>query len=267
MNIFRPCIDLVNGNPKRLEGGNIQHGDDGKVIEKVGSYPRPAWYYVSRYQEYQLYGGHICMLSRGEAREMFDRPVALEALRLWRGGMQIAGGINPTNAREYLNAGAAKVVVTSFVFSGGEINFKNLEELLRVVNPEELVLDLSSRPINGKYIVHTDSWQKPTTEEIREAMRILSPFCSEFLVHAVNKDGTCTGIDKDLIRILADYSPIPVVYASGANSLDDLDYVAEVGKGRMGLTIGKALDMFGGHLRYKDVVRRGRELAEKYKQN
>jgi len=88
-----------------------------------------------------------------------------------------------------------------------------------------------------------------------ETLRDLSKSCAEFLVHAVDVEGLCRGIDGELVEKLAEWSPIPVTYAGGASSLADLEETTRLGKGRVDLTIGSALDIFGGSgVKYTDVV-------------
>jgi phosphoribosylformimino-5-aminoimidazole carboxamide ribotide isomerase len=127
---------------------------------------------------------------------------------------------------------------------------------LLVKDPDRLVLDLSCRKRDGRYWVVTDRWQKFTDLEVDSATcSRLAGFCSEFLVHAVDVEGLCRGIDVDLVRDLAAWSPIPATYAGGAHTIEDLRTVHEVGAGRIGLTIGSALDIFGGTgVRYADCV-------------
>ena len=107
----------------------------------------------------------------------------------------------------------------------------------------------------------TDLWQKPTELTItRETLERLSAFCAEFLIHAVDVEGLCRGIDRELVEKLGQWSPIPTTYAGGATSLADLEEVTRLGKGRIDLTIGSALDIFGGSgVRYEDVVAFNRE--------
>ena len=171
--------------------------------------------------------------------------------------MQIGGGINADNAGAWLNAGADKVIVTSFVFSGGEFHRASLDALLRAVGKQNLVLDLSCRKCpDGVYRVVTDRWRNFTTLEINAAtLEMLAASCSEFLIHAVDVEGLCAGIDEQLLALLSGYSPIDCVYAGGVASLSDVDTIERAG---LSYTIGSALDIFGGKIRYDEVVARSR---------
>ena len=197
------------------------------------------------------------MLGRDER----NKKAAMEALKVYPGGMQVGGGINPSNAKEYLKCGASHVIVTSYVFKDGHIDFERLKALTNAVGKNQLVLDLSCRrrkdaKDDEKYYVVTDRWQKYTDFAVtKENLTLLATYCDEFLVHGVDVEGTKTGIDEDLVVLLGKLSPIPVTYAGGAKDLSDLDRVMRLGQGRVALTIGSALDIFGGKTKYSDVVK------------
>ena len=187
---------------------------------------------------------------------------ANDALAAYPGGLQIGGGVNLTNAQEWLSKGASHVIVTSFVFSGGEINMKNLDALVALVGKNRIVLDLSCRkrpteagaPLDDTYYVVTDRWQTFTNFSVTpESLQALSAYCDEFLVHGVENEGRRCGILDDLVALLAE-SPVPVTYAGGVGGFGDLARVKALGRGRVDLTIGSALDIFGGDLPYADVL-------------
>jgi phosphoribosylformimino-5-aminoimidazole carboxamide ribotide isomerase len=102
----------------------------------------------------------------------------------------------------------------------------------------------------------TDRWQKFTDLKLSpETLSKLAAYCAEFLIHAVDVEGLCRGIDEQLVSNLGEWTPIPTTYAGGANSLRDLETVTTLGHGKIDLTIGSALDIFGGdRIRYADVV-------------
>lgn len=184
-----------------------------------------------------------------------SREAALEALRAYPGGLQVGGGVNSNNAAEYLEAGASHVIVTSYIFEGGELSCERLGDLVQTVGRHKLVLDLSCRKRDGKYFVVTDRWQRFSSLEVNaETLGRLSESADEFLVHGVDVEGMQLGIEDDLVSALGEQSPIPVTYAGGVRSLEDLDRIREVGRGRVEATVGSALDIFGGSLPYRDVV-------------
>jgi len=243
---FRPCIDLHNGKVKQIVGGSL---DDSGALENFVS-DKGAAYYAELYKIDNLHGGHVIMLGPGNEDEVF------RALRAYPGGLQVGGGINPGNAMEYLDAGATHVIVTSYVFAHGKINMDNLEAMKSAVGRERLVLDLSCRFKDGKYFVVTDRWQKFTEYNInRENIARLEEYCDEFLVHAADVEGLKQGIDEQLVSVLAECCSIPVTYAGGVKDLSDVKKVFEKGQGRIDLTIGSALDIFGGSISYRELIK------------
>ena len=246
--MFRPCIDLHEGKVKQIVGGTL--GSAPGLLQTHFVSDRSASWYAELYRRDGLKGGHVIMLGRGNETE------ARAALHAYPGGLQIGGGITAENARSWLNAGASHVVVTSWVFREGRLERERLEELATAIGKDRLVLDLSCRRRGDDYFVVTDRWQKFTELAINpENLRNLAGWCAEFLVHAVDVEGLCRGIDTELVTKLAQWSPIPTTYAGGASSLDDLETVERLGRGRIDLTIGSALDIFGGTgVRYADAV-------------
>ena len=246
--MFRPCIDLHEGKVKQIVGGTL--GGDPRRLQTNFVSDRPAAWYAELYHRDGLQGGHVIML--GPANESAARA----ALQAYPGGLQIGGGVNLDNARGWLEAGASHIVVTSWVFRGGQVDWERLSQLVGAIGKERLVLDLSCRRRGDAYFVVTDRWQKFTDLAVsRESLEKLAAWCAEFLIHAVDVEGQCRGIDQELVSHLGLWSPIPTTYAGGASSLDDLETVTRLGQGRIDLTIGSALDIFGGSgVRYKDAV-------------
>jgi phosphoribosylformimino-5-aminoimidazole carboxamide ribotide isomerase len=246
--MFRPCIDLHEGKVKQIVGGTLGATEDLRtnfISEK------PAAWFAELYRRDGLFGGHVIMLGAGNELE------ARSALQTFPGGLQIGGGINSANARDWLNAGASHVIVTSWVFREGKIDWERLGELVKAIGKDKLVLDLSCRKRGENYFVVTDRWQKFTALVVnQETLEKFSEFCSEFLVHAVDVEGLCKGIDRELVEKLGKWTPIPATYAGGANSISDLETAAKLGQWKVNLTIGSALDIFGGSgVKYEDCVK------------
>jgi phosphoribosylformimino-5-aminoimidazole carboxamide ribotide isomerase len=250
--MFRPCIDLHEGKVKQIVGGTLGAPDNLRtnfVSEK------PSAWFAELYKRDGLFGGHVIMLGAGNEVE------ARSALKTFPGGFQIGGGINSENARGWLDAGASHVIVTSWAFREGKIDWERLGELVKVIGKENLVLDLSCRKRGEDYFVVTDRWQKFTELIVNEeTLKRFSEFCAEFLVHAVDVEGLCKGIDHELVEKLGQWTPIPATYAGGANSISDLETVAKLGRGKINLTIGSALDIFGGGVKYEDCVKFNRGI-------
>lgn len=254
--MFRPCIDLHEGRVKQIVGGSLT-ADPARLRTNFVS-DRPAAWYADLYRRDALRGGHVIMLGPG------NEDAARSALAAFPGGLQIGGGIHLDNARGWLDAGASHVIVTSWVFREGRVDWDRVQALVRAIGRERLVLDLSCRRRGAEYFVVTDRWQKFTEERITEAaLRRLAGVCAEFLIHAVDVEGLCRGIDVELVGNLGRWTPLPTTYAGGARALADLEEVTRLGQGRIDLTIGSALDIFGGSgVRYEDAVAFNRRLSQ-----
>jgi phosphoribosylformimino-5-aminoimidazole carboxamide ribotide isomerase len=253
--MFRPCIDLRNGRVVQIVGGTLT--DSGAGTRTNFESDRPAEWFARRYREDGLMGGHVISLGPG------NESAAHAALGAYPGGLHFGGGVNATNARSWLDAGASHVIVTSWVFREGRLDEERLAELVGIVGPDRLVLDLSCRRRGDDYWVVTDRWQKYTDLKVEPStLERLASSCAEFLVHAVDVEGLCRGIDRELVARLAEATPLPTTYAGGASSMQDLEDVTAIGKGRIDLTIGSALDLFGGHgVRYADCVGFNRRVS------
>lgn len=246
--MFRPCIDLHEGKVKQIVGGTL--GAEGAGLRTNFVASQPAAWFAGIYRADGLKGGHVIMLGPGNEEE------ARSALSAYPGGLQVGGGINAENAVSWLDWGASHVIVTSWVFRDGRIDRQRLDELVRVVGSDRLVLDLSCRKRDGRYFVVTNRFQTFTDVMLGPGVFTeLAGKCAEFLVHAVDVEGLCRGIDEELVKQLAEWSPLPITYAGGVRTMADLETVERLGRGRIDLTIGTALDIFGGTLKYREVVR------------
>lgn len=251
---FRPCIDIHNGKVKQIVGGSLQ--DAGNKAEENFVAEQDAAFFARLYRQEGLKGGHIILLNPPNSEYYEEtRSQALEALSAYPGGLQLGGGITPDTAGEFLEAGASHVIVTSYVFREGKIHYDRLEELSRAVGKERLVLDLSCRKTDLGYMVVTDRWQKMTTEQVdEELLERLSGYCGEFLVHGVDVEGRAQGIETDLVRMLGQWSGRPVTYAGGIHNYQDLVLLKELGNDRLNVTVGSALDLFGGTMEWRKVL-------------
>jgi len=245
--VFRPCIDLHQGQVKQIVGGTL--GDNPDPTTNFVATQGSGWF-AARFRDDQLGGGHVIMLGPG------NEEAARTALDAYPGGMQIGGGITAANATTWLEAGATHVIVTSWLFPDGRLDEHRLDQLVAVVGRERLVIDLSCRRRGDDYLVVTDRWQTFTDVTVDgPTIAGLTDRCAELLVHGVDVEGLSQGIDAELVGRLGSLVTIPTTYAGGARSLDDLDLVERLGRGRLDLTIGSALDLFGGTgVRYADAV-------------
>jgi phosphoribosylformimino-5-aminoimidazole carboxamide ribotide isomerase len=248
MTKFRPCIDLHQGLVKQIVGGTLR--DNSQPAENFVSEKSPAWF-AECFRRDQLSGGHVIMLGRG------NENAAKEALAAWPGGLQVGGGIKATNARAWLDAGASHVIVTSSLFDpNGKFLPHALEEISQSCGAEKLVVDLSCRRSGDGWIVAMNRWQTLTDLAVTHAtLDRLAPYCAEFLIHAADVEGLRAGIDRELVELLGSWGKIPMTYAGGAASMEDLCAIDTASSGSIDITVGSALDLFGGdQLRYEDLV-------------
>ena len=237
MTAFRPCIDLHQGQVKQIVGGSLT--DSGADTNFISSHD--AAYYAQLYREHKLTGGHVIALGPNNQQQV------LQALNAYPNGMQFGGGVNRENASSYLEAGASHIIVTSYLFENGEFSWSRLEAIKAEVGAERLVLDLSCRRTDNGWMIATDRWQTITNTAVdQQTLGELEKHCAEFLVHGADVEGLQAGIDQELVSLLGDCCHLPVTYAGGARSLEDLKLVQTLSQGKVDLTIGSALDIFGG---------------------
>lgn len=251
---FRPCIDIHNGKVKQIVGGSLKDTDNFARENFVSE--KDASYYARLYKENHLYGGHVILLNAKDS-DMYEATCAQAKLALssFPGGLQVGGGITASNAKEFLEAGASHVIVTSYVFHEGKIDFERLNQLKDTVSKEHIVLDLSCRKTDVGYKIVTDRWQNMTDTVLSvETMETLSEYCDEFLIHAVDVEGKNNGIEKEVVQILAGFHKLPITYAGGVHSYDDIQILKEVGQGKIHVTVGSALDLFGGNLSMEKIM-------------
>ena len=248
---FRPCIDLHDGVVKQIVGATLSDSEPNGPQTNFKA-RKPAQWFADLYRRDGLTGGHVIQLGPGNAE------AARAALSQWPGGLQVGGGIDADNACQWLDAGASHVIVTSWVFHDGCIDMDRLTLLNRRVGKSRLVLDLSCRRRENAYLVATNRWQTFTTEAVTHSlMDRLSAYCDEFLIHAVDVEGRCAGIEVDLVDYLGRWQGVPVTYAGGICRQQDIDQIESSGNGNIDFTVGSALDIFGGSgLAYNELARR-----------
>jgi len=249
MTRFRPCIDLHSGTVKQIVGSTLSDSGAGLKTNFVSDHSA-AWY-GDLYRKDDLHGGHVIMLG------VNNEAAAKSALAAYPGGLQLGGGIRPCNAEEYLTAGASHVIVTSYLFEAdGTFSETRLNKMVAAVGSARLVIDLSCKATATGWTVAMNRWQTLTDFHITpEALRHLASHCAEFLIHAVDVEGKCEGIDEALVTFLGQHSPIPMTYAGGIHRMADLHRIQELSAGRVDGTVGSALDLFGGNgVRYVDCL-------------
>ena len=250
---FRPCIDIHNGKVKQIVGVSLLDQGDFAITNFASEYG--AEFYANKYKNDGIRGGHIILLN-AKTSEYYEatKEQAMRALSVYPGGLQIGGGVTAENAKEYIDAGASHVIVTSYVFQDGEVNWGNLEKLVNAVGKKHVVIDLSCRKKDGVYYVVTNRWQTFTNVKIsHEILDKFAEFCDEFLVHGVDVEGKAAGVEIELVKMLSDWNKLPITYAGGIGSMEDLEEFRSISEGKLDFTIGSALDLFGGTICYEIV--------------
>lgn len=252
---FRPCIDIHNGKVKQIVGGSLK--DEGNWAAENFVAEQDAAWFAKTYRQRGCPGGHVILLNPPDsAYYSATKEQALAALRAYPGGLQVGGGVNDRTAGEYLEAGASHVIVTSFVFRDGRVCEENLKKMVSAAGREHLTLDLSCRKRDGRYFIVTDRWQKFTKVELTApVLDWMAGYADEFLIHAVDVEGKASGIEEELVRMLGAWGRLSMTYAGGVGSLEDLRKLKELGRNRLDVTVGSALDLFGGPLKWEEVLR------------
>lgn len=253
---FKPCIDIHNGKVKQIVGGSLL--DTGNLAEENFVSQQDASFYANLYKNNKIKGGHIILLNPADSEYYeSDLKQAQLALNSYPGGLQIGGGITADNAKSFLDMGASHVLVTSYVFKEGKINFDNLNAIVNAVGKDRLVLDLSCRKKDGEYYIVTDRWQKFTEVKVIEStLDLFTNYCDEFMIHAVDVEGKASGIDTELVTMLGNWSKIPITYAGGVGSFEDIDLIKKLGQNKIDVTVGSALDLFGGNMKFEEVLKK-----------
>lgn len=253
---FRPCIDIHNGQVKQIVGSSLRDKGDKATENFVAT--NDASFYARLYKEHNLKGAHVIMLNSKDS-EYYEatKAQALLALSEYKDSLQVGGGIDDKNAKFFIDNGASHVIVTSFAFKDGRIQYENLAALVKAVGKEHIVLDLSAGKKDGEYVIVTDRWQKYSEVNITiNLFTQLSSYCDEFLVHGIDTEGLKKGPDMELIKILSDVSgkiATPITYAGGIANTNHIKMIEELSEGKLNYTIGSALDIFGGSLSFEEV--------------
>ncbi len=244
---FRPCIDLHEGKVKQIVGSTLGHQDK-SVVENFIS-ENDSSYFANMFKSDGLTGGHVIMLGPGNEEATFL------ALQTYPNGLQVGGGITADNAKKFIDAGASHIIVTSYIFHDGQLDMERLKKLNQAVGKKHIVIDLSCRKRDGKWFVVTDKWTKFSDFEVNEtSIPYIEQFCDELLIHAVDVEGKRSGMQEELVKDLAKWTTIPTTYAGGVRSLEDLQKFKDLSNQKLHVTIGSALDIFGGDLSYREVV-------------
>ena len=154
------------------------------------------------------------------------------------------------------------MIVTSWLFDqAGNLLGERLQELVAKVGRQRLVIDLSCRRVNAgagkpEWRVAMNRWQTLTEVPIDFGwLDRLAGYADEFLIHAADFEGLCGGIDAELVELIGSWGKIPVTYAGGVASMSDLEMISQASDGKVDVTVGSALDLFGGHqIAYSELL-------------
>lgn len=255
--MFRPCIDIHNGQVKQIVGGSLRDAGDQASENYVSELS--AADFAKMYNDDGLTGGHIILLN-GKDSPFYEatREQAFAALRAYPGGLQVGGGVNDGNAMDYIHAGAGHVIVTSYIFPEGELSMERVERISRVVGREHLVIDLSCKKVGRDYYIVTNRWQHITKTKLNlSLLNHLTAYCDEFLIHGVDVEGMKKGPDTGLIKLLARYKgKNAITYAGGIHALSDVEMIRNLSEDRLHYTIGSALSLFGGDIPYEKLLQK-----------
>ncbi|KAG6736325.1 hypothetical protein POTOM_060928 [Populus tomentosa] len=236
------------GKVKQIVGSTLRDlkEEDGSALVTNFESDKTAAEFANMYKEDGLMGGHVIMLGADD----LSKATAIEALRAYPGSFC--------------------VFLSQYVFNNGQMDLERLKDLVRVVGKQKLVLDLSCRKKEGRYAIVTDRWQKFSDVYLDEKIMIMTQlgdtYLSSTLSFLLPKQPVTAwflltvlcfpllGIDEELVALLGRHSPIPVTYAGGVTVMNDLERIKVAGDRRVDVTVGSALDIFGGNLPYKDVV-------------
>ena len=258
------CIDLHDGKVKQIVGATLSNDDNdnndndknNQLSTNYVSSHSPK-YYAELYRDNKIYGTHVIKLGPNNDN------AADEAIKAWPNALQIGGGINLDNCQEWIDKGADKVIITSWLFPNGELSWDRLKLISDKIGKEHLVVDVSCKKDKEEenvWIVAMNKWQTLTNTKLsKELFNKLGEYCNEILVHAADVEGLCKGIDEELVIKLGewccDMKDIKIVYAGGAKSLEDLRLVDKLSNGKVDLTYGSSLDLFGGNVKFTDLVK------------
>ncbi|KAK6459356.1 1--5-imidazole-4-carboxamide isomerase [Scheffersomyces xylosifermentans] len=260
MTKFRGCIDIHSGQVKQIVGGTLKQDDiakDDSTKENFVS-TKPSSYYAELYKSNNVKGCHVIKLGSNPAND----EAAKLACKTWPNSLQVGGGITLENALTWVDEyKASHVILTSWLFSdenGKKVfDWTKLKQVSQTVGKSRLIVDLSCRTViesgETKWVVAMNKWQTLTSNSLsKEFLSEVGQYCDEFLIHAADVEGLCKGIDEELVTKLGEWCPAGfegrIVYAGGAKSKEDLDLVQQLSEGKVDLTYGSALDIFGGKL-------------------
>ena len=227
-----PCLDVANG--RVVKGVNfVDLVDAGDPVEQARAYDAAG-------------ADELCFLDisashegRGTLLDVVQRTAEVCFMPLTVGG----GVRTAEDARALLLAGADKVAVNSAAVSRPEV----VADIAEKFGSQCIVASVDARRVApGKWEIFTHGGRKATgIDALEHAVKLADYGAGELLVTSMDGDGTQSGYDLDLTRLIADSVSVPVIASGGVGNLDHL--VAGVTEGRASAVLAASIFHFGKH--------------------
>jgi 1-(5-phosphoribosyl)-5-[(5-phosphoribosylamino)methylideneamino] imidazole-4-carboxamide isomerase/N-(5'phosphoribosyl)anthranilate isomerase len=221
--ILLPAVDVADGRAVRLvrgeAGSETVYGDplDAALAwQQAGA----AWVHLVDLD---------AAFGRGSNRELLREVVAALDVQV-----ELSGGIRDDDSLDAaLATGAARVNVGTAALEDPDWVRRAIG---RVGDRLAVGLDVRGRTLSGR------GWTREGGDLFEVLERLDRDGCSRYAVTDVNRDGTLTGPNLDLLRSVCAATDRPVIASGGVSSLDDLRAIAGLtGVGVEGAIVGKAL--------------------------
>ncbi len=205
-----PSIDLMGGRVVQLEQGErlaLASADLDGWMARFASYPLV-----------QLIDLDAAM-GKGDNQALIDRVCRTLPC-------QVGGGIRSVErALALLDAGARRVIIGSALFTSDGVNLANAKSFADAVGPDRIAAAVDSRA--GRVVIH--GWKTPIDVTPTDAIRALEPFAGAFLYTHVDTEGLLTGLNLDVVKVIAAATTRRVIAAGGIRSMEEVDALDALG--------------------------------------
>ena len=143
--------------------------------------------------------------------------------------MTVGGGVRSIkDVRRLLQVGADKVAINTQAVENPEL----IEQIAKKFGSQCVVVSIDVRKHdNGKYEVYTHSGTHPTgIDPLSLVQKVVSMGAGEILLTSIERDGTMTGYDVELIRNVSDLVSVPVIASGGAGNYEHMFQALTKGK-------------------------------------
>ncbi len=205
-----PSIDLMGGKIVQLVQGVKQELEFDNFD-----------YWIERFSKYPL----VQLIDLDAARGLGDNRLLVRQIML-RLKCQVGGGIRSVEtARNFLEAGAHRVILGSALMNDGKINHEHARDLADALGTARLVFALDSK--GGRVAI--DGWRKQTTVTAVDMIRELEPYCDTFLYTHIDTEGLMQGIPMEAVRAIRDATSRRLVVAGGVTEQREIDELDAMG--------------------------------------